>query len=26
VTFAKPGRYTYYCTIHPMMVGTVIVQ
>jgi plastocyanin len=26
VTFAKPGTYTYYCSIHPMMVGTIIVQ
>lgn len=25
-TFTKPGTYTYYCSIHPMMVGTVIVQ
>lgn len=26
VTFSKPGSYAYYCSIHPMMVGTVIVQ
>ncbi|GLQ90385.1 cupredoxin domain-containing protein [Dyella flagellata] len=26
VTFSKPGTYTYYCSIHPMMVGTIIVQ
>ncbi len=26
VTFAKPGTYAYYCSIHPMMVGTIIVQ
>lgn len=26
VTFFKPGTYTYYCSIHPMMVGTIIVQ
>lgn len=26
VTFLKPGTYTYYCSIHPMMVGTIIVQ
>jgi plastocyanin len=26
VTFDHPGTYTYYCAIHPMMVGTVIVQ
>lgn len=26
VTFDHPGTYTYYCAIHPMMVGTIIVQ
>lgn len=26
VTFARAGTYTYYCAIHPMMVGTVVVQ
>lgn len=26
VTFSKPGTYAYYCTIHPMMVGTIVVQ
>ncbi|WP_445146386.1 cupredoxin domain-containing protein [Dyella sp. Tek66A03] len=26
ITFAKPGTYAYYCSIHPMMVGTIIVQ
>ena len=26
VTFSKPGTYTYYCAIHPMMVGTVVVK
>jgi len=26
VTFDRPGTYTYYCAIHPMMVGTIIVQ
>lgn len=25
-TFSKPGTYAYYCSIHPMMVGTIIVQ
>ena len=25
-TFAKPGRYTYFCSIHPKMTGIVIVQ
>ncbi|HEV2679650.1 MAG TPA: plastocyanin/azurin family copper-binding protein [Rhodanobacter sp.] len=26
MTFSKPGTYAYYCSIHPMMVGTIIVQ
>ncbi|MDR3444540.1 MULTISPECIES: cupredoxin domain-containing protein [Dyella] len=26
VTFDHAGTYTYYCAIHPMMVGTIIVQ
>jgi plastocyanin len=25
-TFTKPGTYAYYCSIHPKMVGKVIVQ
>jgi len=25
-TFTAPGTYTYYCTIHPWMRGTVIVK
>lgn len=25
-TFSTPGTYTYYCSIHPHMVGTIIVQ
>lgn len=25
-TFSKPGRYEYFCTIHPRMVGTIIVK
>ena len=24
-TFTAPGTYHYYCTIHPMMVGTIVV-
>jgi plastocyanin len=24
-TFAKPGTYTYFCSIHPHMVGTIVV-
>ena len=24
--FATPGIYNYYCTIHPKMLGTIIVQ
>jgi plastocyanin len=26
VTFSKTGRFDYICTIHPRMVGKVIVQ
>lgn len=25
-TFAKPGTYTYFCSIHPQMVATIIVK
>jgi len=25
MTFGSPGRYTYYCAIHPKMIGTVDV-
>jgi plastocyanin len=25
-TFAKAGTYKYFCSIHPRMVGTVIVK
>ena len=25
-TFTKPGKYPYYCTIHPKMTGTVVVR
>jgi plastocyanin len=24
--FTKPGTYKYFCTLHPLMVGTVIVR
>lgn len=24
--FTKPGKYTYYCTVHPFMKGTVTVE
>lgn len=23
--FAKPGRYTYFCELHPYMKGTIVV-
>ncbi|WP_267222971.1 cupredoxin domain-containing protein [Dyella silvae] len=26
VTFTHAGTYGYFCSIHPMMVGTIIVQ
>lgn len=25
-TFAKPGTYTHFCSIHPKMTGKVVVQ
>jgi plastocyanin len=25
-TFAKPGGYEYFCSVHPMMTGKIIVQ
>jgi plastocyanin len=25
-TFSKPGTYAYYCSIHPKMVGKIIVK
>jgi plastocyanin len=25
-TFTKPGTYSYFCSLHPKMKGTVIVQ
>jgi plastocyanin len=24
--FAEPGRYTYFCSIHPHMQGTIVVR
>ncbi len=26
VTFTKSGTFTYHCSIHPMMKGTIVVQ
>jgi plastocyanin len=25
-TFDKPGTYKYFCSIHPHMIGTIVVQ
>jgi len=25
-TFTKPGKFDYFCSIHPKMTGTVVVQ
>ena len=25
-TFAKPGRYPYFCSVHPKMTGEVVVK
>ena len=26
IKFAKPGTYKYFCTIHPRMIGTIVVR
>lgn len=26
VTFDKPGTYAYYCSVHPSMKGTIVVE
>jgi plastocyanin len=26
VTISKPGTYKYFCSLHPHMVGTIVVQ
>jgi len=26
MTFAKPGTYEYFCSIHPHMTGKVVVK
>jgi plastocyanin len=25
-TFAKPGTYSYFCSVHPHMTGTIVVK
>jgi len=25
-TFATPGEFTYFCTLHPMLVGKIVVK
>jgi len=25
-TFTKPGIYKYFCSVHPHMVGTIVVK
>lgn len=26
MVFTKPGTYTYFCTVHPFMTGTIVVH
>lgn len=26
VTFTKPGTYSYFCSVHPKMVGSIVVK
>ena len=26
ITVGAPGTYTYYCSVHPKMTGTIVVQ
>jgi plastocyanin len=26
MTFNRPGRYRYFCSLHPQMVGTIVVK
>lgn len=26
ITFSKAGTYTYHCSVHPYMKGTIVVQ
>jgi plastocyanin len=25
-TFSTPGEYSYFCSLHPHMVGTIVVE
>ena len=25
-TFSTPGEYTYFCSLHPHMTGTIVVE
>jgi plastocyanin len=26
ITFDRPGTYKYFCSLHPMMTGTIVVR